>query len=86
MDSQTDCQLEFLVAQLELCLPPRLLALYHRVKQAEEISAAGLENLEECPFCEYKCVIENENERLFRCENEECGAVSCRGCKKKVRR
>lgn len=83
MDSQTDCQLEFMVAQLELCLPPKLLDLYHRIKQAEEISAAGLENLEECPFCEYKCVIDNENERLFRCQNEDCSVVSCRNCKKK---
>jgi TRIAD3 protein (E3 ubiquitin-protein ligase RNF216) len=85
MDSQTDCQLEFMTAQLQLCLPPRLLALYERVKQADEISAAGLENLEECPFCEYKCVIDNENERLFHCVNEDCGILSCRGCKKKVR-
>jgi hypothetical protein len=85
MDSQTDCQLEFMAAQLQLCLPPRLLALYERVKQADEISAAGLDNLEECPFCEYKCVIDNENERLFHCVNEDCGVISCRTCKKKVR-
>ena len=62
------------------------MSLYERVKQQKEVEAAGLEGLEECPFCEWKCVIENEQERLFRCGNEEggCGVVSCRGCKKVV--
>ena len=49
---------------------------------------AGLIGLEECPFCEWKCVLEasSEEDKLFRCGNEEggCGAVSCRGCKKLV--
>lgn len=27
-------------------------------------------------------VIENENERLFNCQREDCGTVSCRQCKK----
>lgn len=62
--------------------------LYERVKQQKEIEAAGLEGLEECPFCEWKCVLEasNEEEKLFRCGNEVggCGVVSCRICKKKV--
>lgn len=63
---------------------PKLLELYERVSQRKELEAAGLENLEECPFCEYQVVIENEHEKLFRCEREECGAVSCRKCKKPV--
>lgn len=41
--------------------------------------------LQSCPFCSYSVVIENEQERLFRCESEECGIVSCRACKKEVR-
>ena len=63
--------------------------LYDRVKQQKEIEDAGLEDLEECPFCEWKCEIEasKEQEKLFRCGNEEggCGVVSCRMCKKEVR-
>lgn len=58
------------------------------MKQQKEIEDAGLEGLEECPFCEWKCVIEasREEEKLFRCGNEEggCGVVSCRMCKKEV--
>ncbi len=82
---QSGCKLPFPESELRRFLTPKLLELYERVKQRKEIEAAGLEGLEECPFCEYKVVIENEQERLFRCENEGCGAVTCRECKKLVR-
>lgn len=81
---QSGCKLPFSESELHRFLTPKLLALYERVKQRKEIEAAGLENLEECPFCEYKVIIENPMERLFRCENEECGAVTCRECKRLV--
>ena len=82
---QSGCKLAFPESELRRFLTPKLFALYQRVKQRKEIEAAGLENLEECPFCEYKVVIENEGEKLFRCESADCGAVSCRECKKPVR-
>ncbi|KAJ6596999.1 hypothetical protein DFH09DRAFT_972809 [Mycena vulgaris] len=80
---QSGCKLPFPDAQLHRFLTPKLMSLYERVKQTKEVEAAGIEGLEECPFCEYKCVIENEQEKLFRCGNEEggCAAVSCRQCK-----
>jgi E3 ubiquitin-protein ligase RNF216 len=82
---QSGCKLPFPKSELERFLSPKLLALYERVKQGKEIAAAGIDGLEECPFCEYKCVIENPDEKLFRCGNEEeCGAVTCRKCKKSV--
>jgi hypothetical protein len=81
---QSGCKLAFPLSELQRFLTPKLMELYHRVQQTKEIEAAGLENLEECPFCEYKVVIENEHEKLFRCENSDCGAVTCRGCKKPV--
>jgi TRIAD3 protein (E3 ubiquitin-protein ligase RNF216) len=82
---QSGCKLAFPMSELSRFLTPKLLDLYNRVKQRKEIEAAGLENLEECPFCEYKVVIENEDEKLFQCENSDCRAVSCRECKKLVR-
>ncbi|TFY56114.1 hypothetical protein EVJ58_g7836 [Rhodofomes roseus] len=78
----TGCKLLFPASELRRFLTPKLLALYERVKQRKEIEAAGLEGLEECPHCDYKVVIENEQEKLFRCQNEECMAVTCRQCKK----
>ncbi|KAF7425989.1 hypothetical protein PC9H_008351 [Pleurotus ostreatus] len=79
---QSGCKLAFPDSELRRFLDDKLLELYERVKQRKEIEMAGLEGLEECPFCEYKVVIENPEEKLFRCEREECGAVSCRACKK----
>ncbi|KAG8216970.1 hypothetical protein J3R82DRAFT_7275 [Butyriboletus roseoflavus] len=79
---QSGCKLPFPESELCRFLSSKLLELYYRVKQQKEIEAAGLENLEECPFCEYKCVIENEMEKLFRCENPGCSAITCRMCKK----
>ena len=81
---QSGCALAFPASELRRILTPKLLELYERVSQRKELEAAGLENLEECPFCEYQVVIENEEEKLFRCEREECGAVSCRKRKKLV--
>lgn len=79
---QSGCKLCFSDSELRRFLTPKLLELYERVKQRKEIEAAQIEGLEECPFCEYKVVIENEQEKLFRCERPECAAVSCRQCKK----
>ncbi|KAJ3717653.1 hypothetical protein DFJ43DRAFT_789592 [Lentinula guzmanii] len=80
---QSGCKLPFPESELRRFLSDKLWELYQRVKQRKEIEMAGLEGLEECPFCEYKCVIENPDEKLFRCGNEEtCGAITCRQCKK----
>ena len=81
------CSLPFPPSELRRILAPTLMSLYERVVQQKEVAEAGLEGLEECPWCEWKCVMEAEREqdRLFRCGNEEggCGVVSCRFCWKK---
>jgi hypothetical protein len=41
--------------------------------------------LESCPACEYAVVIENQNEKLFNCQRDDCGLVSCRACRYPVR-
>ncbi|KAI0083599.1 hypothetical protein BDY19DRAFT_1031916 [Irpex rosettiformis] len=79
---QSGCKLAFTEEELKKVLSGKLLELYYRVKQRKEIEAAGVENLAECPFCDYKVIIENPEERLFRCARDECGVVSCRACKK----
>lgn len=81
---QSGCKLSFADAELKRILSEKLLDLYERIKQVKEIEAAGIDGLEECPFCEYKVVIENPDEKLFHCERDECGAISCRMCKKLV--
>ncbi|KAF8956276.1 hypothetical protein BDZ97DRAFT_1852621 [Flammula alnicola] len=81
------CAQPFPASELRRVLSTKLMDLYERVKQQKEIEQADLEGLEECPFCEWKCVLEvsKEEEKLFRCGNEDggCGEVSCRLCKQK---
>ncbi|KAF8626780.1 hypothetical protein AX15_004689 [Amanita polypyramis BW_CC] len=83
---QDGCTHTFPESELRRALPQRLIDLYDRLKQQKEIEEANLEGLEECPFCDYKCVIEVDKtqEKLFRCGNIDggCGAVSCRKCKR----
>ncbi|KZO97505.1 hypothetical protein CALVIDRAFT_479838 [Calocera viscosa TUFC12733] len=79
---QSDCKAPFPESEIARFLPEKTLSLYHRIKQGKEIEKAGLEGLESCPFCDYACVIENDEEKLFRCENEDCLIISCRTCKK----
>ncbi|KJA18481.1 hypothetical protein HYPSUDRAFT_144920, partial [Hypholoma sublateritium FD-334 SS-4] len=82
------CARPFPAAQLARALPAASLALWERLTQADEIAQAGLTGLAECPFCEWKCVLEEEEEGgasadRFWCGNrEKCGVISCRKCKK----
>ena len=72
-------------SELRRCLPDELMKLLERAQQRKAIQAAGLKGLEECPFCDYSVIIESGQEKLLRCGNEEeCGIVSCRACKKPV--
>lgn len=82
---QSGCKLPFLESELKRFLTPTLSSLYDKVRQAKEIEMAGLDGLKECPHCEFKVVIDNPSEKLFRCQNEDCGAVTCLECKKPVR-
>src|SRR5262245_198308 len=59
---QSGCKLPFAESELKRFLTPKLMALYERVKQRKDIEAAGLEGLEECPFCDYKVIIESIDE------------------------
>lgn len=31
-------------------------------------------------FCPYAAIVENQDERLFQCQRDDCGKVSCRKC------
>ncbi|WWD08748.1 hypothetical protein V865_006861 [Kwoniella europaea PYCC6329] len=80
---QSDCTSPFPESELTRCLSEKSIQLYHRLKQAKELEQAEIEGLESCPSCPYATIIDNPDEKLFRCMNEECGQVTCRGCRKK---
>ena len=54
-------------------------------QQQAEISAAGIEGLEQCPSCDFKAICEPiEQDCVFNCSNPECGRATCRRCKEDV--
>ncbi|KAH7107635.1 hypothetical protein BKA62DRAFT_610679, partial [Auriculariales sp. MPI-PUGE-AT-0066] len=81
--SEPACEASFSEAVLSRIIKSKTMELYHRVCARRDLQAAGLDGLEECPFCDYACVVENAEEKLFRCQREDCGEISCRKCKKR---
>jgi TRIAD3 protein (E3 ubiquitin-protein ligase RNF216) len=68
MDSVTHCKATFPFSQLQRCLPPIMFSKMMEILQDIEIRKAGLENLEQCPFCDFKMEILDKNDKIFRCQ------------------
>ncbi|KAK5939396.1 hypothetical protein PMZ80_008700 [Knufia obscura] len=50
-------------------------------EQQNEIAAANIEGLEQCPFCDFKAICEPiEEDPVFSCQNPDCFRVTCRKC------
>lgn len=76
------CGASFARAQLHLLEDKALLEKLEQLQQEKDIREAGLDNLEECPFCDYKAILPPIDEDFeFRCANQLCEKVSCRRCK-----
>lgn len=58
-------------------LNPSVLSKMLQRKQLEEVKAAGIEDLESCPFCDFASILPRED-KVFRCLNPECMRESCR--------
>jgi hypothetical protein len=63
------------------------LQLYDKLafnQQQAEISSAGIQGLEMCPFCDFKAICEPiDVDSVFDCQNPDCGLVTCRKCKER---
>lgn len=76
------CGAGFEPAQLNQLSDKQLLAKLADLQQEKDIRDAALEDLEECPFCDFKAILPPiEVDFEFRCANPECEKVSCRRCK-----
>ncbi|CAK3930414.1 Hypothetical predicted protein [Lecanosticta acicola] len=76
------CGAGFAHAQLQLLADKPLLEKLSQLQQEKDIRDAGLDDLEECPFCDYKAILPPVDVDFeFRCANPECEKVSCRRCK-----
>ncbi|TFK66613.1 hypothetical protein BDN72DRAFT_140874 [Pluteus cervinus] len=82
----TPCNLPFTASELKRALPDTLYQKWERECQRREVDAAEVDGMEECPFCDWRCImtLAFEEEKLFRCGNDDggCGVVSCRKCQK----
>lgn len=70
---------------LQTVLDGKALQLLVRRTQQDELRAANLANMDSCPFCDFAMIIENEQERLFRCLNPECLRESCRSASLRIK-
>jgi E3 ubiquitin-protein ligase RNF216 len=79
----TDCGGTFTRHQLKEFLSKRTFDRLEHLQQQDAVASAGLENLAECPFCDYKAEYPSvEEQPEFQCESPECHKRSCRLCLK----
>ncbi|KAF1835479.1 hypothetical protein BDW02DRAFT_495738 [Decorospora gaudefroyi] len=78
-----DCNGTFSRAQLQQVLSEKTFERLEHMQQMEDLKAADLDFLSECPFCDFKMECPPvEIDKEFRCQNTKCGKTSCRLCEK----
>ena len=79
-----DCEVGYLRQYLLAALGEKALGRLEFINQQASLADAGLDDLEECPFCDFKAIVPDSKERNkeFRCYNSDCEAISCRICRK----
>ncbi|KAH7095873.1 hypothetical protein FB567DRAFT_431044 [Paraphoma chrysanthemicola] len=81
----TDCIGTFTRRQLQQVLGEKTFERLEHLQQMEDLAAAGLDFLSECPFCDFKMECPPvEVDKEFRCQSKKCGKTSCRLCDKET--
>lgn len=79
------CEAGFSMEQRLLFLDKKTLKKLERLEREANLRQAGIENLASCPFCDFAAEYPPvEVNKVFTCENPECGVVSCRLCKEEA--
>ncbi|XP_078001133.1 uncharacterized protein LOC144453676 [Glandiceps talaboti] len=76
-----DCKCHFSVSVLQKVLLPSVFSNLLKRIQEEEIRKADIPNLETCPFCSFATIMDNPEDKVFKCLNTDCLKESCRLCK-----
>ncbi|KAH9865798.1 hypothetical protein J1614_009385 [Plenodomus biglobosus] len=77
----TDCTGTFTRTQLQQVLSEKTFERLEHMQQMQDLDAAGLDFLSECPFCDFKMECPPLHvDKEFRCESNKCGKTSCRLC------
>ncbi|XP_018027113.2 E3 ubiquitin-protein ligase RNF216 isoform X2 [Hyalella azteca] len=77
----SSCKEEFSLNVIKTVLKSSVFSNLLKRKQAEEIMAAGIADLECCPFCNFATIMPNKEDKIFHCLNPECLKDTCRLCK-----
>lgn len=77
------CEEVFPLATLQKALTANTFSKWLKRIQIAEIEKADIEGLEQCPFCPFATIMDTkpEENKLFMCQNPDCGKESCRICK-----
>ena len=76
--SDSECCAEYSLQCLQELLPVSLMSLLLKRIQGEEIRQAGIEDLVDCPFCDFATIMLNSEDKVLVCLNPECLKPSCR--------
>ncbi|KAL1303752.1 hypothetical protein AAFC00_007094 [Neodothiora populina] len=75
------CQSAFTEVQLRLLPDTKLVEKLLKMQQDKDLAVAGVDDVVECPFCDFKAVcLPMEHDFEFRCRSSDCGITSCRRC------
>lgn len=75
-----NCGQPFPYNQLEKCLTNDEINKYQSRLQEDCLAKADIENLHQCPFCEFAAIIPDQ-QKVFKCVNSKCMKESCIECK-----
>ncbi|RMZ91736.1 hypothetical protein DV736_g1012, partial [Chaetothyriales sp. CBS 134916] len=81
MDS-SGCKASLSIQHVSQAIPTKTFDSLAFNQQQAEIAAAGIEGLEQCPFCDFKGICGPvEEDPNFHCQNANCFRATCRVCK-----
>jgi len=86
------CKAEFTATEISRFVDAKTIALRDKLQSgdalrevllplSDTLTKASIEGFVACPFCDYGAIVENDNDKEFRCQNTECEKVSCRACR-----
>lgn len=80
-----NCDGTFSRKDLQLVLGMKTFDRLEHLQQQQDLAAAGLDFLSECPFCDFKMeCLPVDVDKEFRCQNPKCRKISCRLCDKET--
>lgn len=73
-----DCKSSYSPATLRHLLPTNVVTNMLQRAEQDRLKAAGVKNVQNCPFCDFAVMITNKYDKIFRCKNPDCMRESCR--------